>query len=355
MLRLKVKLGHKSGGAMQTPPRPENEQQRLHSLRALDILDTDAEERFDRLTRLARMVCRTPISVISLVDEYRQWFKSVVGLDVRETPRDVSFCGHAILGHASMRVENVLEDPRFADNPLVVQNPHIRAYAGAPLRLPNGATLGTLCVIDTEARKFSDEELTALEDLARLVENELLAVELAALDELTMLPNRRGLHLLAQYVLSRANRSAESVCALMIDINDFKLINDQFGHAAGDRALQEFSATLRDLFRKTDVIARVGGDEFVVLAQADCALIAEILACFTSRLQEHLGNLGVPFTIHYSVGMAQYDPQRHADFSSLLADADLAMYQSRNIRTTRRVCVGAGHDAQEMAAMAPTA
>lgn len=325
---------------MQVPPKPENEAQRLHSLRAIDILDTAPEERFDRSTRLARTVCRTPIAVVSLVDEHRQWFKSIVGLDVRETPRDVSFCGHAILGDSSMRVENALEDARFADNPLVLEEPNIRAYAGVPLRLPNGAKLGTICVIDTVARKFSDQDLAALEDLARLVENEFLAVELAGLDELTMLPNRRGLQLLAQYAVHRSHRSGEPMCALMIDIDDFKSINDQYGHVAGgDRALKEFSRALRGSFRKTDVIARIGGDEFLVVAQGHRAQVAQVLDRFNARLQEHLGTLALPFTVHYSVGVAQYDPQRHTDIAVLLSDADASMYENKKSAKACRVCV----------------
>lgn len=321
---------------MQVPTRPANEAQRLHSLWALDILDTAPEERFDRLTRLARTVCRTPIAVVSLVDEHRQWFKSIVGLDAQETSRDVSFCGHAILGETCMRVENALEDERFADNPLVLGEPKIRAYAGTPLRLPNGAAIGTLCVIDTEVHKFSDQDVAALEDLARLVENELLAVELVALDELTMLPNRRGFYLLAQYALERTKRNGEPLVALLFDIDDFKLINDQYGHAAGDRFLREFAAILRSSFRKTDVIARLGGDEFVVLAQGNREQISEVLVRFKSRLQEQLNAPRVSSTIKYSCGLAEYDPLRHTDIELLLSDVDSLMYENKRAGKARR-------------------
>jgi diguanylate cyclase (GGDEF)-like protein len=317
---------------MQPCPKPENEEQRLHSLRALDILDTSPEERFDRLTRLARRVCRTPIAVVSLVDEHRQWFKSIVGLDAQETPRDISFCGHAILGHGIMRVDNALEDPRFSKNPLVLEEPSIRAYAGAPLRLPNGAALGTLCVIDTKVRQFSDDELSALEDLARLVENELLAVEMASLDELTMLPNRRGFQLLANYAIDRSHRSEEPLCAVMIDIDDFKLINDRYGHEMGDRVLKEFSATLRGAFRKTDVMARLGGDEFVILAQGHRQRVVELVDRFSLRSRENISALRLSFFVHYSVGVAEYDRQRHSGLAALLSEADTLMYQGKSTR-----------------------
>jgi len=317
---------------MKVSPKPENETQRLQSLRALNILDTSPEERFDRLTRLARVVCRTPIAVVSLVDEHRQWFKSIVGLDARETPRDISFCGHAIMGQTTMKVENALEDPRFAKNPLVLEEPNIRAYAGAPLRLPNGVALGTLCVIDTKVRVFSEEDLSALEDLARLVENELLAVEMTSLDELTMLPNRRGFQLMASYVIDRSNRHGEPICAVMIDIDDFKLINDRYGHQEGDRALREFSATLRGTFRKTDVIARLGGDEFVMLVQGHQQQVVELFQRFSARLQDNLNTQHLTFTTQYSLGIVEYDRQRHSDLAALLSEADGLMYQNKSAR-----------------------
>ena len=123
---------------MQTPATPDNEHLRLDALRRITILDTSAEERFDRITRMARNMFDVPISLVSLVDKDRQWFKSCCGLPVLETPRDISFCGHAILGDGLFVVEDATRDLRFADNPLVTGDPHIRFYAGAPLSAPGG-------------------------------------------------------------------------------------------------------------------------------------------------------------------------------------------------------------------------
>jgi len=158
---------------MQTPAFPENELQRLGALRERAILDTPAEERFDRLTRLARQMFGTQIALVSLVDAERQWFKSRQGLDARETGRDISFCGHAILGLDIFHVADARLDPRFADNPLVTGPPHIRFYAGAPLRTDDGYPVGTLCVIDDKPRQLTAPELQALRDLADCVENEI--------------------------------------------------------------------------------------------------------------------------------------------------------------------------------------
>ena len=133
---------------MQSPDFPPDEAFRLRTLTSLSILDTPAEERFDRLTRLAQRLFNVPIALVSLIDSNRQWFKSCQGLDVRETPRDVSFCAHAILGNDLLVVPDAAADARFADNPLVTGEPFIRFYAGCPLKAPNGSLLGTLCVID---------------------------------------------------------------------------------------------------------------------------------------------------------------------------------------------------------------
>ena len=158
---------------MQLPARPENDAQRVEALRALHLLDTDPEERFDRITRLATRVFDIPISMVSFVDAERQWFKSCVGLAAAETPRTVSFCAHAIQRSEALVVEDARDDPRFRDNPLVTGEPHVRFYAGQPLVTFDGYRVGTLCVIDRVPRRFDAADRVALFDLAQLVENEL--------------------------------------------------------------------------------------------------------------------------------------------------------------------------------------
>lgn len=163
---------------MRTPQIPEEEPLRLNALRDLKLLDTLPEERFDRLTRLARQLFSVPIALVSLVDEQRQWFKSRQGLDVCETAREISFCGHAILKNEILYVPNALEDYRFSDNPLVVGPLGIRFYAGAPLFAPDGYRVGTLCVIDTKPREITGAQLNALRDLADTVQDELARAHL---------------------------------------------------------------------------------------------------------------------------------------------------------------------------------
>ena len=159
---------------MESPRKPETESARLASLRSLQILDTAAEDRFDRITRLASLATNAPIAVVSLVDSDRQWFKSCYGIDVDETPREVSFCGHAILANSPFIIEDTHADPRFSDNPLVTDEPFVRAYAGFPLSDGKGNNLGTLCLIDHRPRSFSQKEVKFMIELAQMAQIELI-------------------------------------------------------------------------------------------------------------------------------------------------------------------------------------
>lgn len=158
---------------MQAPRFPQNEQERLQALQELLILDTPPEDRFDLITFYSRSHFAVQTALISLVDANRQWFKSRCGLDVSETPRDISFCGHAILQDAILEIPDAGKDPRFSDNPLVTGAPFIRFYAGAPLKLSSGFTVGTLCLLDPQPKRLLPEEKTHLHTLAMTVVQEL--------------------------------------------------------------------------------------------------------------------------------------------------------------------------------------
>jgi len=314
---------------MKKPAAHGAETQRLLVLRGLDMLDTLPEERFDRITRLARRVFGVPIALISLVDAERQWFKSRQGLDAPETSREISFCGHVVADDALMIVPDASDDDRFRDNPLVRSEPSIRFYAGCPVRMGGGLPMGTLCLIDRQPRALLPEDVALLRDLAAMVEDELRSLNDATTDPLTGLSNRRGFELLAGKSLAMTKRAAMPAALMLFDLDEFKAINDIHGHEIGDRALSDFAKALLKTFRDADVIARLGGDEFCVLACGP----AEAMSAPLDRLESQLATLrDRPYQICFSVGTADYAPSRHASIHDLIADADQVMFTHKRKR-----------------------
>ncbi|MDH3767546.1 MAG: GAF domain-containing protein, partial [Gammaproteobacteria bacterium] len=153
---------------------PENEDTRLAALKELAILDTEPEERFDRITREAADEFDVPVALVSLIDHDRQWFKSCIGTDIKEAPRDVAFCAHAIVENNVLIVPDAFLDSRFADNPMVTGESRVRFYAGCPLRLPDGHIMGTLCLIDIRPRHFDDKQINKLKEFAKRAEAQLV-------------------------------------------------------------------------------------------------------------------------------------------------------------------------------------
>ena len=306
------------------------ESDRIKALRRLNILDSPPEERFDRLTRLARRLFDAPIALVSLVDSNRQWFKSNEGLEVRETPLEWSFCSHAVSEREMLVVPDTLADERFQENPLVLGDPSIRFYAGQPILEPRGSAIGTLCIIDREPREMSEEDRTLLSDMANLVEREFAALRLATIDELTGLSNLRGFKMLSRQALAMCRRMKRPATLLSFDLDGFKAINDTFGHAAGDAALASFSADLLANFRDSDVVARLGGDEFCVLLSGASAkempVTLDKLATIISKRNEGRDEVA---HLRYSVGAVAFDPEVHESASELLKEADALMYENK--------------------------
>lgn len=332
---------------MKAPEIPPDEEHRMASLRASGLLFTPAEERFDRITRLAARHLNMPIALVTLVADQCQWFKSARGLGTTETSRDISFCGHAIHGDDTLIVPNALDDPRFADNPLVTGEPNIRFYAGHPLRMSDGSRAGTLCIIDRRPRHLSAVKLQALRDLAAIAESELQRGQMnaaqgellrkmddlqrrASIDGLTRLWNRSAVMDILVAELGRAKRGVP-MCVAMIDADHFKKVNDIHGHPAGDAVLVELAARIRRCARDYDAVGRYGGEEFIaVMTHCDADVAAAV--CERIRAQVEAEPIPTPkgeLKVTVSIGLAAYDAE-HADQSSLVAAADAALYRAKH-------------------------
>ncbi len=335
---------------------------RLQALRSYAVLDTPSEQAYDDIVALASLICGTPIALISLVDEDRQWFKARVGLEPMETPRGQAFCAHAILNpELVMEVQDASKDARFADNPLVMGEPHIRFYAGAPLLTPSGSALGTVCVIDRVPRVLTPVMEEALRALSRQVSTllalrhanaelqlvtkaqwerqaqleryqqklESLNADLAhqsQTDALTGLKNRRAFDRLLGEELSRAQRGSSSLALLMVDVDHFKLFNDALGHVAGDDALRRVAQTLQLQARNYDQVARYGGEEFVLVLPATNLAEATAVAQRVRSAVETMYSPQRPVTVSVGVAMsAQGDSPEQ-----LIKRADQSLYQAKS-------------------------
>ncbi len=314
-------------------PIPADDERRVSALHALKILDTEAEERFDRITRLAQRLFDTPIALVNLIDSDRHWFKSAQGMDGKEGARSTSFCSHAMLGEEAMVVEDATLDERFADNPSVLDDPHVRFYAGHPLMAPGGERLGTLCVVDHQPRPSAEFDAEVLRELAEMVEAEIATLSLAIGDELTGLSNRRGFEMLGERLLTAARRLGLPVAAVYADIDNMKPVNDELGHEAGDRAIAEVGRLLEENLRGSDLIARLGGDEFcAILVGAAAADAATALARFGEALGTRNATTAEPFQLEVSLGFAEAKGGSETTLEHLVAEADLKMLEAKRVK-----------------------
>ena len=316
-------------------PSPDSQPGTVPGLPALNFVGAAPGERFDRLTRLAQQMFDTPLALLSLVDSDRRWVQSRVERDSRDSVPELAFCRQMVAGDDLLIVPDARADERFRDHPCVVDLPEIRFFAGCPVRAPDGRALGTLCVVDHEPREVSEKDASVLLDLAWMLEQDLKTLSLATMDDLTGITNRRGFEAIAAHTIAVCRRGDQPATLLYFDLDDFKEINDNLGHAAGDRALRRFADRLCATFRDSDVVARVGGDEFcVLLTSATTADVERPLSILAERLRSDQGAPPVSF----SVGVVPYDPARHRSVQDLVDDSDRQMYRDKSRRgrdTTR--------------------
>ncbi|MCT0219765.1 sensor domain-containing diguanylate cyclase [Synechococcus sp. CS-1329] len=313
-------------GPARSYPVPPDEALRLRELQRHQLLDQPGDLHFDRIVKLASAIFDMPIALISLVDHDRQWFLSREGLEVSETPREVAFCAHAITNDEVMVVPDALEDERFSENPLVLSAPGIRFYAGAPLRTKDGHNLGTLCVIDQKPRQFSLEQRQQLRLLADVVMREIEWRHDSSLCPVTGLSNRGALFSVGQRELENARETAEPMALICLDIDNFRQINNRWGHPAGDRVLLDFSGLCRGFLREQDFIARLGDEEIVILligqSGAVALQMAERIRDATSRMNGVFSRSGYHLSISGGVSALAHDD---TSFSDLVQRAERAL------------------------------
>ncbi|AQU83197.1 MULTISPECIES: diguanylate cyclase [unclassified Halomonas] len=453
-------------------PIPFDEDARLAALNELALLDTANEPVFDRITRLVSLLLNVPMAAVSLVDANRQWFKSKVGMDTIETPRDEAFCAYTVVQAVPLIVNDALLDERFADNPYVTMPGGVRFYAGLPLKSSQGYVLGSLCAMDIKPRTLNIAEQAAMKDLADIVVGEIqlrerlideqkskvasqralnalhlsleqqieqrirelnLVIETAcdayiSIDEngrvldwnraaetmfgwsrkealtrsittlmlpnglpsdvllpamgeakrrdgvrlpveirlksyevngrtrrslfihditerkqlerlrdqearedvLTRLPNRRALDERLPEAMARVRRTRKPLAVLFLDLDGFKNINDQYGHAMGDELLRDTAQRLQAAVRETDFVARWAGDEFVVLLEGiDCDAVGPLADKLIHTVEQPIVLSGAVLNVNTSIGVALFMPEAAETSQELLKRADVAMYEAK--------------------------
>jgi diguanylate cyclase (GGDEF)-like protein len=304
-------------------PAASDEESRLAALYELEVLDSPPEEAFDRITRIARAALGAPMAMISLVDRDRQWFKSRQGLDVDETPRHFSFCTHTIGRTEPLIVPDALADPRFRSSPLVTLEPKVRAYAGVPLRTAAGHNIGALCINDTVPREVTQAQIGILQDLAQLVMDELELRRLALTDNVTGAMTAWRFRDHADRSIRQARSTEEPVACFLVDLDHFRELNREHGHAVGDMVLALVARLCAEHLGPKDLIARLSGDDFAILQLGLPFEVAKVRA-EELRLAIELGSATAEKRVTASIGVTALRPEDRG-IDDLLSRAEAAL------------------------------
>ena len=338
---------------------PINEAARLEALLNYQILDTLPEDAYDDITLLASEICGTPMAAVSLIDSTRQWFKSKVGLAIPETARDNAFCAHAILEPDITIVSDTEADERFADNPLVTEEPWIRFYAGAPLLTQKGEALGTLCVIDQVQRTLTEKQINSLRALSRQVmaqmelrrhvglqeKNQQILKEYqdtlertnamlqqqSLTDDVTGFNNTRFLHQYLDRCLSPTPGELEKLTLVFFDMDNFKQVVDKHGHLLGAKVLKEVAEVVHSYLDTEDRIVRYGGDEYIVILPGQAG---EDAHSKTEAIRKGISSTPylqleeIHLRVTASFGLATF-PNDARDKKQLLMAADQCLFKSK--------------------------
>ncbi|MEB3243255.1 MAG: sensor domain-containing diguanylate cyclase [Cyanobacteriota bacterium] len=312
-------------------PIPADEDDRLRELERLGVLGGDSDIHLERLLELATLCFGVPMVAISLVTADRQWFLAERGLNIKQTPRSVAFCAHAIMQDKVMVVPNALEDERFRQNPLVTSAPQIRFYAGAPLRSDNGHNLGTLCVIDTQPLQPSAQQIRELDLLSQLVMRELDLRRQRFICPVTGLPIRQRFLSIAAQEFQRAKQERRELSLLLYDIDNFRAINNRWGHDAGDLIMADLCKMSRQFLAEQDFAGRLGDGEFALLlvntSAADALALAETLRHAVTTMPGVHSHSDVALHISGGLSCLSGNDQR---FDDLFRRADQALQLAKS-------------------------
>ncbi len=322
---------------------------RLSEIHTSELFYTPIEERFERITRIARSALRVPVAAISVLRPDKQWFKSISGWAINELSTDMTMCAATIEANALTFVPDTTEDARFADHPLVVGKPHFRFYAGYPLLGVDGMTIGTFCAMDVRPRNPTPAQEQLVADLAALAQLELATDRLsdaqrelvsrlsvsrreAIIDPLTRLWNRRGSLMFLRNAMQQADAEHQEMAIGIIDIDNFKRINDLHGHPIGDEALRKAAQVMTSMLRHDDVAGRYGGDEFLILLPNTGEREA---ASILNRLREAIRSTVVrtregPVMMTVSAGFTMRPPGDRQSEEELIRNADDALADSKS-------------------------
>lgn len=322
---------------------------KLANLPSLDLFYTPIEERFERITRVARRALQAPVAAISLLNDTKQWFKSAAGWGVSELARNEAICRLTVEANQIVMIGDTQKDARVAKLRIVSSSPRFRAYAGHPLLDEHGACIGTFCIFDFRSREFAGSDRQTLIDFASLAQRELLSDQLAnahavltsklsvarreaLMDPLTHLWNRRGASVLLEEALANADQRGESLALALLDLDNFKRINDSRGHQTGDEVLRRVASRLLSTVRSDDVICRLGGDEFlVVMTDTDASIASRI----SERIRQAISSdtpiptPDGPISVSISIGCTVRPPHDPTAVLALIDRADQALMQSK--------------------------
>lgn len=318
-----------------------DEEARLAALRRYGVREPGETKPFQRIVDLVQQVLGVPMAAVSLIDADTQQLKASRGLGgITETPRAVAFCHQTIAQKDAFAVSDALADPRFADNPMVTGNPHIRSYLGVPLTTPDGYNVGSLCAIDDEPRQFDRVQGEIMKKLAEIVVEQFELQQIARQDSLTGALTRRGFLAEVEKESRRANRYDRPSALVAVDVDHFKSINDRFGHPAGDAVLVSIANACMANMRRSDIFGRLGGEEFaLLLPETDAEEARDAAERIRGMIESTIVQVGgteVRATVSMGVAPRPADGETAATW---LAEADIALYEAKQFGRNR-VAVG---------------